>query len=379
VKFPFLRAVLSLIAASCPLANANILIKPTFESSITWNPMAQKIEIGIDQAISNIESFIANPITVSIDFENRNNGLGQSSTLVQDLSYSRYRSDLADNQELSSNDKLALASLPKASNNPVNGNADVVLTLPNLRAIGETALGNNDGAFDSSISLNFSEMNLSRTGPQDPNKYDLEAETTHEIDEALGIGGSGSVLSLSGPTVPTGAVGSLDLFRFASPGVRSFTTSATATAYFSIDSGTTNLTNFNDGNGSSDFGDWATGQIPQVQDAFGSPGVDVNLGSNELTALDVVGYNLVSVPEPGISALLLSGLIAIGIGSRDVKKLRGSHQGHEGHRGNIKVVRTQSAPNFSLSLKIILCDLRDLCVSQFPHSGGKGWSLRLRT
>ena len=93
MKFPFLLAVLSLSATSCPLANANILIKPTFESS---------------------------------------------------------------------------------SNNPVNGNPDVSLTLPNLRAIGETALGNNGG--------------------------------------------------------------SLDLFRFASPGVRSFTTSATAKAYFSIDS-----------------------------------------------------------------------------------------------------------------------------------------------
>ena len=51
------------------------------------------------------------------------------------------------------------------------------------------------------------------------------------------------------------------------------------------------------------------------------------------------------------------------------KKLRGSHRGHEGHRGNIKVVRTRPAPNFTLSLKIFkdLCDLRDLCVSQFPH------------
>ena len=45
------------------------------------------------------------------------------------------------------------------------------------------------------------------------------------------------------------------------------------------------------------------------------------------------------------------------------KKLRGSHKGHGGHRGNIKVVRTRPAPNFTLSLKIILCDLRDLCVS----------------
>src|SRR5271165_5052997 len=53
---------------------------------------------------------------------------------------------------------------------------------------------------------------------------------------------------------------------------------------------------------------------------------------------------------------------------KDAKKLRVSHRGHEGHRGNIKVVRTRLAPNFSLSLEIFknLCDLRDLCVSQLP-------------
>ena len=60
---------------------------------------------------------------------------------------------------------------------------------------------------------------------------------------------------------------------------------------------------------------------------------------------------------------------------KDAKKLRGSHQGHEGHRGNIYVVRTPSAPNFSLSLKINLCDLRDLCVSQFPR--GQWRAIRL--
>jgi PEP-CTERM motif-containing protein len=58
-------------------------------------------------------------------------GLGQSLTFFNDLSYSQYRSDLANNQILSANDKLALASLPMTSNNPVNGNADVSLTLPN--------------------------------------------------------------------------------------------------------------------------------------------------------------------------------------------------------------------------------------------------------
>ena len=313
VRHPFHPlAVLSFFAACCSSANADILINPTFESSITSNPNAATIEAGIDQAISNIESFIANPITVRIEFGSMNTGLGQSSTFTNDLSYSQYRSDLANNQILSSNDSLALASLPVASTNPVNGNAEVVLTLPNLRAIGQTALGNNGGGFDSTITLNLSDLNLSRTGPQDSTKYDLQAVTTHEIDEVLGIGGAGSILSASGPTVPTDPVGSMDLFRFASSGARSFTTSATATAYFSINSGATKLTNFNQ-NGSGDFGDWATGPTPQVQDAFGTPGVDVNLGPNELTALDVIGYNLVAVPEPGSGTLLVSGLLAIGI------------------------------------------------------------------
>jgi hypothetical protein len=40
--------------------------------------------------------------------------------------------------------------------------------------------------------------------------------------------------------------------------------------------------------------------VPQVR----------NLGPNELTALDVIGYNLAVVPEPGSAILLLGGLIA---------------------------------------------------------------------
>ena len=48
---------------------------------------------------------------------------------------------------------------------------------------------------------------------------------------------------------------------------------------------------------------------------------------------------------------------------KDAKKLRVPPRGREGHGGNIKVVRTRPTPNFTLSLKIIFCDLRDLCVS----------------
>ncbi|MBV8378347.1 MAG: NF038122 family metalloprotease [Verrucomicrobia bacterium] len=168
--------------------------------------------------------------------------------------------------------------------------------------------------------MNTSLMNLSRTGPQNPDDYDLQSVAAHEMDEVLGIGGSGSFVGAtyfgtgSPLNYPTGPVGSMDLFRYASNGVRSYTTSTSATAYFSIDGGKTKLRFFNQTQGA-DYGDWAPGQAgpPEVQDAYGTPGVDVDIGVNELTALNVVGYTLPTVPEPGTGTLFLGGLIVVGI------------------------------------------------------------------
>jgi hypothetical protein len=320
-------AALSFFAASCLSANANITITLTFDSSITSDPNAATIEAGIDQAISRFETSIITPINVNIDFKEMSSGLGASSTFLNFLSYSQYRSDLVANQT-SANDATALASLPVQTNNPVTGAPNMDLTLPDLRAVGETALGNNGGGFDSTISLNTSIMNLSRTGTQNPTFFDLQAIASHEIDEAFGIGGTGSVI---GQVIPGNPAGSMDLFRYSANGVRSFTTSSSATAFFSINGGATNLTNFNQAGGGSDFGDWkGVPGSPQVQDAFSTPGVDINLGLNELTALDVVGYNLATVPEPGSGTLLLvGGLIAVGI-LRCRRKV--SEQGGWAHR-----------------------------------------------
>jgi hypothetical protein len=303
-------AVLSFLAACCSSANA-LVINPTFDSTITSDPQAAAIEAGIDQAIASFDTSILTPISVNIDFKEMSSGLGTSNTFLNNLSYSQYRSDLVANQT-SANDTTALASLPVQTNNPVTGTPDMLLTLPDLRAVGETALGNNGGGLDSTISLNTSIMNLSRTGFQNSSFYDLLAVASHEIDEVLGIGGEGSTI---GESLANNPAGSTDLFRYSANGVRSFTTSTSATAYFSIDGGATDLTNFNQAGGGSDFGDWkGVPGSPQVQDAFGTPGVNINLGTNELTALDVVGYTLIAVPEPRSGTLLLlGGLIAAGV------------------------------------------------------------------
>jgi hypothetical protein len=130
--------------------------------------------------------------------------------------------------------------------------------------------------------------------------------TEHEIDEVLGLG---SAL----PTPPSGNPFPEDLFRYDSSGARSFTTTSTAKAFFSIN-GTTDLAQFDNQNDGGDFGDWQSNPLPpgvqpKVQDAFASPGSTPALGV-ELRALDVIGYN--SIPEPGTGVLLAAALVVLG-------------------------------------------------------------------
>ncbi len=325
-----------LLAAWSPLAKGNITITPTFDNSITRSPQASTIEATIDDAIAAFESNIANPISISIDFQGVSSGLGASSTAQGNVSYSTYRSDLASVASQSASDKTALASLPTTANTGINHNSQVTLSSALFLALGDqseaSTLESQNGGFDGVIELNLSQMNLSRSVTQDTNKYDLQSVASHEIDEVLGIGGSGSALYQPGskvPALPTDAIGPTDLFRYTGPRQRSFTYDPFEPTYFSINGGRTDLTNFNqDGAGGSDFGDWAGAMTPQVQDAFGTPGTEPNLGNNELTALDVVGYTLTapvsatanfeqhsivtqSVPEPGSYACLALGALTV--------------------------------------------------------------------
>jgi hypothetical protein len=317
-------------------AQSNLTITPTFDSSITSLSDASTVEATINAAIANLESDVTtvSPVSVGILFNNVATGLGSSLTPTDDLSYSTYLTDLQANPNKSAIQTSAYATLPAGPSTGINNATQVLLTAANLAAIGQTAaaasLISGNGGYNSQISFNFGLLNDSRPDTNSSN-YDLQSVATHEIDEVLGIGGNGSTLYQPGGKPPASLptdVGPLDFFRYSAPGTRSFTYDPTAAAYFSVNGGKTALVYFNQQNGANgaDFGDWGNplgtqsgNTPPQVQDAFGTPGGEANLGASELTALNVEGYNLTAqglavespVPLPASSWLMLSGLLGL--------------------------------------------------------------------
>lgn len=311
-------------------AQANLIIDPTFDSSIATQTDAAAIEGAINAAISAVEADITNNVTATIDFKAVTTGLGESNTYIYTLSYYNYYNalktiDTAPGASLAQQDAFAsLGAAPTgpSSGNPVNSSTQVDLTGPNARILGFSA-SPPPGDYDTVISVN-----TSLTSP--PNSlsgyYGLQSVAAHEIDEALGIGGTGSTLGDS-----TTAVGALDLYRYtcsvtitatltcpAGDASRSWSTVQTTNpySYFSINGGATILSFFNQTSGA-DYADWLSNPIPplgfgpQVQDAYGEPGTDPSLGVNELMALNAIGYNLSSsalVPEPPTLPLTCLGL-----------------------------------------------------------------------
>src|ERR1700722_4006275 len=103
--------------------------------------------------------------------------------------------------------------------------------------------------------------------------------------------GLGGILVIGG--VPT--YFPQDLFRFASPGVHSYSSSFTE-PYFSIDNGTSARNYFNP-NPSGDFGDWefVAPLVIDSFDAFASLGAELNFtnggGGSDGIMMNVLGYD----------------------------------------------------------------------------------------
>ncbi len=291
-------------------ARANLVIVPTWDSTITSDPAYSAITNTIMQAIAVYAGTFSNNITVTITFETMSGGLGESEYYtIPAIPYSTYRSALSSSAS-TLYDHTALAHLPNTSTNPVNGSSTVYMTLANVRALGYTnkSTGFNgysvyppSGKTDGIVLLNTSIMNFTRP-PTNSSDYDLFAVASHEMDEILGIGSALTDLN-NGDPAPTGDVSVLDLFRYDQNGNHSFNTAEASEAFFSID-GVTKLVQFNQYEGG-DFNDWYSypygGNPPRVQDAFATPGAAPNLDV-ELIALDVIGYNLI-IPKMALTKI----------------------------------------------------------------------------
>lgn len=275
-----------------------LVIVPTWDGSITNDPNATVIENTINTAIQFYEARFADPITVTIKFQEITTaGLeGHSNWWYYNINYQAFLNALQAHAT-TANDTTALANLPSSAYNPVTGTSYIRVKTANLRALGFSGYSSGiSGGFDGIVGLHTSQLNLSRDST-DPSKYDLLTVTEHEIDEVLGL--ASSLDSTAGDPLPE------DLFRYTSSGSRTFTTSGDD-AYFSLD-GVNFLARFNQNSGG-DFGDWWTAgpHIPQVQDAFLTVGTTPN-PKIELIALDAIGYHLLPEPQPTVTGILLSG------------------------------------------------------------------------
>lgn len=265
----------------------------SYDLSVLALPRAGDIKATVDSVVAYYQANFSDPITVTVLLSNMNDGLGTNLTLRGDVSYSKYRAALAAHAT-TADDTLALSTVPDDSANPVNGNKNMTLTYPHLRALGFKA-NPGKGEFDCELGINFSLVNISATDT-DPFDTTLAAVLMHELNEALGTASSlfkGSNLLDS--------IFPADLFRYSKSG-RSFTHSANEESFFSID-GSNLLVRYNQ-LGEGDYGDFfvadAGQPIPRVQDfratAGSHPVPDV-----ELRLLDVVGFTFVGTPLPNLA------------------------------------------------------------------------------
>jgi hypothetical protein len=307
-------------------APAQIIITPTFDSSITTNPNSAALQTDINNAVALYESIFTDNINVSILFRYSTTApdgsalasgvLGVSNYPLISEPYNSYTTALANDSPKSANDITALAHLPAPSAFP-NNPSKIDISSANGRALGLNTAGimnstgglGGGGTFDGIVTINSS-VNFALTRPVgNSGQFDVMQSIEHEMDEVLGLG---SILPSTTDFTGSAAVRPQDLFRYSAPGAISLSASSSVSSYFSIDGGATDIVAYNQNPGG-DYGDWGASPIPLVQLAFSFPNTesDISRDSPEGVALDVIGYNLAPVPEPGALALASLGTGAV--------------------------------------------------------------------
>lgn len=282
---------------SSPSTTSTTSSTSAFVINISWDSSVSSAPTGFTTAVLAASQYLESQFTdavtlnISVGYGEVNgtslgsNALGTSQTFLNSYSYNAITGALA-TDATSADDKAAIASLSATA--PVNGT--FWNTTAQAKAIGLASAGgtSTDGyvGFSSSLPFTFNDSTGVASGT-----YDFNGVALHELTEVMGR------QMLTGGTIGSYAnsYDLLDLFHYASPGVRDF--SASTPGYLSFDSGTTNVGVFNTTSGG-DSGDWSSAMGNDSFDAFSNSGVVNPVTTNDLRELDVLGWNLAGVPTP---------------------------------------------------------------------------------
>lgn len=298
----FTGHVITAIALAASAASANALvITPSFVGSFS---AAEKASI--NSAIAVFQSTFSDAITVRINFTSDPTGLGGSNTWILTGGYGGaggVRSLLLADSTTAT-DATAYATLGAADSKFT----DIVVSTAQCRAIGGGCGFGPDGS-DGTININTTLTDADRSDGIAAGKYDMMSVVMHEIDEVLGSGSW-----LGNPPSTSGRV--QDLFRYDAAGARTYTTVGDD-AFLSLDGGLTHIAQFNQTAGP-DYGDFKScdGFVASlVQNACGTPGVQIDYSAVEAAMMDVLGYDRITaasgVPEPASALLVLGALMSM--------------------------------------------------------------------